>query len=393
VSDGIPLLAPAPAARADADAEVASAVRAAVGALADSRGLTVVLNDPQRATATPAVLTALADAMPAVARRALVATGTHRYDAATRRAFETRLRAAAKVAEIAWHDARADDLADVPGPTPWRCHPWLTDETWAVLAIGSCEPHYFAGITGAHKTATIGCAAYEDIQANHAAALDPRAAPCRLAGNPVHDRVAAMLAGLQARRPIRAVNCLQLGRKVLTAAGGTPLEALDRLAPAVRDTYVVQIDRPADALILDVSGVLARSFYQADKAIKNNEAAVRDRGAIVLVTACGDGVGQDHFMRLLRECPDCSSAEVAVARRGYRLGDHKAVKLRRLTDRRAVSVFAVSEGLTDADLAALGFARAADPAAALAAAGVDPPRHRVFRVADAAHTVVTVADP
>jgi len=389
VIDGIPLLAPAPAARAQADTEVASALRVAAGALADNRGLTVVVNDPQRATATPAVLAALADALPPAPRRALVATGTHPYDAATRRAFEQGLRAAAAVGEIAWHHARADDLADVPGPAPWRCHPWLIDEAWGLLAIGSCEPHYFAGITGAHKTVTIGCAAYDDVQANHAHALDLASAPCRLGGNPVHEGIAAMVAGLEARRPICAVNLLQLGPDVLAAAGGTPLEALDALAPAVGDTYTVTIDRPADALILDVSGPMARSFYQADKAIKNNESAVRDGGAIVLVATCPDGVGQDHFMQLLRDCPDCPSVEAAVSRRGYRLGDHKAVRLRRLTHTRRVRVFAVCPGLSDRDLSVLGFARAGDIAAALAAADIDPARHQVFRVADAANTVVT----
>jgi nickel-dependent lactate racemase len=284
-------------------------------------------------------------------------------------------------------------LAEVHGPAPWRCHPWLLDDNASVLAIGSCEPHYFAGITGAHKTATIGCAAHESIQANHAGALSDQARPCQLAGNPVHEGIAAMVGGLTARRDLVAVNLLQLGRRVLAAAAGGPLEALDRLAEAVRQAYVCTIDRPADALVLEVPGVLGRSFYQADKAIKNNEWSVRDGGCLVLVAACPDGVGQDDFLRLLRPCRSYDAIAESLRRQGYRLGDHKAVRLRYLTDHRGVRVAVVSDGLRRPDADLLGLVKAESPPAALEAAGIDPQSDRVYHVADAGHTCLVVEPP
>ena len=373
----------------DIEIALAPVVAEAAGLAADRRR-TVAVNDPQRSTRTTEVLARLQAARPDAVQRILIATGTHSYDDAARAAFAEWLAAAAPSAEIAWHDCLADDLVEVDGDAPWRCHRWLLDESTGLLAIGSCEPHYFAGVTGAHKTITIGCASRADIEANHVFALSADARPGRLAGNPVHEGVAAMVRSLQARREALAINLLQSGETILAAAAGGPLEALESLAGRVRSTYFRTIPRPAEALILRAEGVLAESFYQADKAIKNSEWAVRDGGVLVLVADCAAGIGQDHFMALLAECADHSSALALIGERGYRLGDHKAVKLRHLTDIRDVHVFVVSDGLSDLEVKLLGFTRADSPAAALAAAGIDGSRPDVHEVTDACNMCMAV---
>ena len=388
----IPILGPCGHELTDGAAELDAAVEAVAPSLSAREPNTLVVNDPQRDTQTAAVLERLRAALPASAFRILVATGTHRFDAARRQAFEEEALSAGGAEQIAWHDCTAGDLASVPGRTPWRCHPWLLAGPGPVLAIGSCQGHYFAGITGAHKTVTVGCAARDDVETNHANALSKDSRAGRLAGNPVHESIAAMVASLEARRPLLAINLLQLNGRILSAAAGTPLEALERVAPAVRSTYFRGIPSPADALVLAAEGVLGSSFYQADKAIKNNEWAVRDGGCLVLLAPCPEGIGQDHFMSLLRECGDYASAVAEVAHRGYRLGDHKAVKLRYLTDVRGVRVFIVSDGIAPAEAEVMGMTKAGDVEAALASAGIDPAREKVFRVADAANTCVTV-DP
>ena len=389
--DDVDLLKPVVDVSTDGAAQLGDAVEAVCAGLAGSELLTIVLNDPQRDTDSPAVLERLTNALGGARCRGLIAAGTHRFDAARRQRFQRRLGEALAFEAFAWHDCRSEELATLAGEHPWRCHPWLADGDAPVLAIGSAEPHYFAGITGAHKTVTVGCAAFGDIEANHAAALSAGASPGRLAGNPVHDGVAAMLRTLQARREVLAINLLQVAGRILAAAAGPPLKALEEIAPAVRSTYFVTIPSPADALLLEVTGALGESFYQADKAIKNNEGAVRDGGALVLEAPCRDGIGQDDFLHLLRSCPTHAAAAAEVQRRGYRLGDHKAVKLRCLTDARGVRVFVVGDGLTDADARLLGFEKSASAEDALAAAGIDPARDAVCRVADAGNTCVTVA--
>ena len=121
------------------------------------------------------------------------------------------------------------------------------------------------------------------------------------------------------------------------------------------------------AILLFLEGPLARSLYQADKALKNNHLAVRDGGCIVLEAACPDGVGQDAFLDLLKEARSFAEALARVAARGYRLGDHKAVKLRHLTDTRRVELAFVSPGLDAETCALLGGRKA--PSVAEATAG------------------------
>lgn len=335
--------------------------------------LLIVVNDPARATPTRWVLGAIAAELPAPQRPALallVATGTHRFGDSERARFESGLLAGCGLdfTSLAWHDARAadDEFSTVALPAGrFRINRRILEHEW-LLAIGSVEPHYFAGVTGAHKTCTIGVMSREDIERNHRGALDPASDVMALAGNPVHDGIVRAAAALDAAgKLIFAINQVVCGGALLGAAAGDVFGSLDELLPLVRATYIQTVDEPADVLHLRVPPPLGRSFYQADKALKNNHLAVRDGGAIVLDAECPEGVGPDAFMNLLRQAPDYDGAVRAVEARGYQLGDHKGVKLRYLTDaaRRGVRVAIISRNISAADAHALGmrvFANADD---------------------------------
>jgi hypothetical protein len=363
------------------------AVQAARSALDGVSPDLVIINDPQRGTDSQRVLEALRGFLDFPATRVLIATGSHRFAAPAQAAFENPLQQLG-FAAIGWHDGRAADLVDLGG---WRAHPWLAAAR-SVLAIGSVEPHYFAGYTGAHKTLTIGCAAYADIERNHAGAMDPACRPGHPETSPIHQGVLAMLHTLETGRRLAAINLFQIGADIIAAAGGTPEAALAALIPKVRQTYLHAIERPADAVIAHVAGALACSFYQADKGIKNNEAAVRSGGALILEAACPQGVGQDAFFHLLQQAPDHRSALALVLARGYRLGDHKAVRLRHLTDPacRNVRLFLVSPGLSPAEARSLGATQADSVEAALRDAGVTGKSALVCDVEDAGNTCLEI---
>lgn len=371
--------------------------------LADRPGSTepvlLVINDPHRSTQTRPVLAALAAALEHasldVRFRILVATGTHRFDPAECATFERTTVAGCglRVEALDWHDATDDArLAEIAGV---RMHRWIADSA-RLLGIGSVEPHYFAGLTGAHKTLTIGCLARADIERNHAGALEPSSDVLCLAGNPVYDGVAAMLAGLRrAGKRLAAINQVVSGECLLAVTAGDPLKALSELAPLVREVYLHEVPAAADVLHLRVPPPLGRNFYQADKALKNNHRAVRDGGGIVLEAECAEGIGTDHFLGLLRRARDYAAARACVARDGYRLGDHKAVKLRHLTDpaQRGVRLVLVSPHVSDDDAALLGATRASSVDAALAhLAGQVTGRFETgLRIEDAGNVSVTAA--
>ena len=350
----------------------------------------VVINDPQRGTASTAILSRARDLAVPRKARLLIATGSHRFAPTTQGLFEAPLRQLGFDA-IAWHDARSPELVDLGG---WRAHPWLAAAR-TILAIGSVEPHYFAGYTGAHKTLTIGCAAYADIERNHAGAMNPACFPGQPGSSPVHQGVMTMLRALGSGRCLAALNLFQLGDEIFDAAGGPPAAALDALVPRVRQTYLRPIEKFADVVIARVTGPLACSFYQADKGIKNNEAAVRSGGVLILKADCPQGIGQDAFFQLLRQAPDHRSALALVQSRGYHLGDHKAVRLRHLTDPacRKVRLFIVSSGLTVADASLVGATKVASVEAALRAATSGEHSAFICDVTDAGNTCLEVAAP
>jgi len=368
-------------------AMIAKAVKAALADQPTDAGLTVLINDPQRHTNSRAVLLEICRHVDPVTIRILVATGTHCIAASRRCKFQAALVGELPISHLAWHDCR--DAALVAIGSQWRGHPWLLGPP-PVVAIGSVEPHYFAGFTGAHKTCTIGCASHADIEANHAAALDDSSQPARLSGNGVYEGILRMLRALQGAQRVSAINLVQSGGQIVSATSGEPIDALTGLVPTAEKMFIRRIDAAVDALVLEVTGPLGRSFYQADKGIKNNEHAVRDGGCIVLVAGCEDGLGQDNFVSLLREAQTYEQAMDAVAGRGYRLGDHKATRLRKLTDpaQRAVRAFLVSDGLSADEARLLGMSKSASVEGALLSAGVDAARDRVLRVGDAGNACV-----
>ena len=292
----------APAAPPSAKLDLTEAVSSALQAVGGPTSLTVVVNDPQRDTHTRSVLELLAERIDPRDLRLLVATGSHRIPQDQRASFQAELTAGIPVRGVGWHDCRADSLISIGGL--WRGHPWLAQET-PLLAIGSVEPHYFAGYTGAHKTLTIGCASYEDIEANHANALSLTCRPGKLSGNRVYHGVLDMLAALERLRPLAAISLVQFVE--LLAQAGTYQQAID-----------------------------------------------------------------------------------VMAARGYTLGDHKAVKLRYLTDPacRGVKVILASEGISHQQARLLGMTKVGDLREALSLAGLQPGDEGVYLIRDAANLAV-----
>ncbi len=372
--------------------DISEAVSNALAQTLGRRSVTAIINDPQRDTDSRAVLAEIVRQISPEPIRILIACGSHSFPDPLKKQFEAELGGLIDPDQIAWHDCRSDTLTSIGGI--WRGHPWLV-ETPRLIAIGSIEPHYFGGFTGPHKTATIGCAAFADIQANHTGAMSSESRPCKLDGNPVYQGVCQMLEALEGLRPIGAVNMLQVRGRHIAIAGGKILDTLSGLTSLTRQAFVARISKAADALVLDVKGALATSFYQADKGIKNSEWAVKAGGAIILKAPCPDGIGQDHFVELLKKASTHSQALALVNERGYRLGDHKAVRLRYLTDPacRNVRLYLVSDGIDEAQAATLGMTKSASVDQAIIAAGLDVQDQKIYCIEDAGNVCVEITPP
>jgi Mg-chelatase subunit ChlD len=97
-------------------------------------------------------------------------------------------------------------------------------------------------------------------------------------------------------------------------------------------------------------------------------------------------------MGLLRRAADCDAARRITEREGYRLGDHKAVKLRLLTDaaQRGVRVALVTSHVSaaDAEVAGMRALDGVEPALAWLVANVAGPLERGLIIEDAGFATV-----
>ena len=355
----------------------------------------VVLNDESRATSPElAALVVRAALSASRAVRVLFARGSHPVASAPLAEHAGHVLSFLSADElarvpVAHHDARdSSSLVDHAGAR-WNR---LALEAERVVALGSVEPHYFAGWTGAHKTATIGVLGLGSIEANHRCALEPGSRVLALEGNPVFEGVAALASSLGER--LSCVNEVLVAGARLAWGAGKWRSALEQVLPAARLAFVRELEDPVDLLVASVEGPLGRNLYQAEKGVKNSEDAVREGGAVVLAARCDDGLGPSRFLDVLARARTHSAALEHV-RAGYRLGDHKAVKVRAL-EARGVEWHLVCPGVRERESAARAVSEAGlrlheTLEAALSAVRSRSLPGRALLVEDAGNLVATVA--
>jgi nickel-dependent lactate racemase len=222
------------------------------------------------------------------------------------------------------------------------------------IAVGSIVPHGVAGWTGGGKIIYPGVAGIETVDGFHGAF-----------GTDLHNRLGAD------DTPIRAdierlvgyvglefiVNAILTGDGVIyRAVAGHFRQAHRQGVVYAREVYAVPCRVAADIALVS-SYPADVDFWQAGKALYSGELLLREGGTLILLTPCPEGVVQNHdllyYMRfrpaeLLTQLQKHQAKDRAAAAAALRVG---------LVARR-VHVVVVSDGLSEADAAGLGFAYA-----------------------------------
>jgi lactate racemase len=384
----------------EAEAAVDEAVREAVGSpfgspaldefIAGANRVLVIVNDATRPTPTGSILDTIGDGLESCGARFLVATGAHRaptedeYRQILGRQYG-RFRGRTEA-----HDARDEasllDLGKTRNGTPILLNRALI-EADRIIAIGSVEPHYFAGYTGGRKAFLPGVAGYRTIEANHRLALDPRARSLALADNPVsqdmEDALSLIPGGIFT---IMAV--LDKRQELAACFAGDVKLAFDAAVRKANGIFAVSLSAKADIVVSVARHPMDIDLYQAQKAIDNGSMALRDGGILILVASCRDGIGDRAYLELLGSASDPAEVCGKIAA-GYRLGYHKAAKIAQVAAR--ARIWAVSE----LDEASLGKAfigkRASLPEALVEALAEMGPDAKVAVLLDGAVTVPLVS--
>lgn len=201
-----------------------------------------------------------------------------------------------------------------------------------ILTIGSVEPHYFAGFTGGRKIFLPGCASFADTRANHALAVSDASRPLARKGNPVWEDIRRRTECLSEKDQFSVQVVASHEGTVLCAECGGWDEAFTSASRFLSANFAHPVKERYDVVISVVYPPLDRNLYQLQKSYENVAEVVYDGGTVLLISCCGDGVGDERFMKLAAaqakgEKLESSNPEAAA------MGIHKVVRTAKLSKR------------------------------------------------------------
>jgi nickel-dependent lactate racemase len=250
------------------------------------------------------------------------------------------------------HDPDADDLVHI-GTTSRGTDVWinpLVAEAALIFAIGTSNPHYFAGYGGGAKLILPGVCGRDTVRQNHVWVHDPNTVAGVMEGNPIWEDM--LEAARLARLTMKFDTVVNASKEIYALFGGE-VEAQQKAAVEVlKEVYGVAVPAMADVTIAS-SYPLETNLVQSGKAILSADAVTKPGGTIVLISACSDGPGPMIYETLSQhpseqkviEWIDCGEANTSSG--------PMAARLRGLVASKRLIV--VTDGLSEQQLADMEF--------------------------------------
>lgn len=249
------------------------------------------------------------------------------------------------------HDA-FDDSSLVPLGDTSHGHPVRINKLYLEADVriltGFIEPHFFAGFSGGPKAVLPALADAESVWSNHGRDMiaHPQATWGVTAGNPIWEEMRQV--ALQTDPTFLLNVSLNDTRQITGVFAGEMLSAHEAGIQFVRESAMVPVEEPFDIVITTNSGYpLDQNLYQSVKGMSAARQIVREGGAIVMATACNDGL-PDHggYAALLAASSSPQSVFDKLARPGFQEQDQWQVQIQALIQMWA-DVHIFSDGLTD----------------------------------------------
>lgn len=193
------------------------------------------------------------------------------------------------------------------------------------ICLGNIDYHYFAGYSGGYKAIMPGVSTEEAIQKNHRHMVKELAATGNLDRNPVRDDMEEAARLIKVDFILNVV--LDEHKKVVGSFAGHPIEAHRKGCELLDSFYKFPIAEKGDVVIVSAGGYPKDiNLYQAQKALDNAKYAVKEGGTIILLAACGEGLGESTFEKWMLEAA-APEEMVEEIQRNFVLGGHKAAAI------------------------------------------------------------------
>ena len=261
------------------------------------------------------------------------------------------------------------------------------------ITTGFIEPHFFAGFSGGPKMVAPGLAALETVLELHSAVRigHDRATWGIVRGNPVHDAVRAIAAQVGVAFNLDVT--LNRDHRITNVFSGELTDSHMAGCAFARDTAMVGVAAPYDIVLTTNSGYpLDQNLYQTVKGMSAAAQIVKPAGAIVVASACADGLpAHGGYKDLLRQAVDPDAFLARLQEPGFSVHDQWQVQIQAQIQRKA-QVFLKTDGLSDEQVRGAWLEPIRDVArcvqARLAAAG---PRARLAVLPQGPQTIPYVA--
>ena len=237
------------------------------------------------------------------------------------------------------------DLGVTAGGVPVQVHRAAT-EADLLIATGIVEPHQYAGYSGGRKTLAVGAAGEALITHTHGPAFvdAPGTRLGQIEGNPFHEAITEAAQRANLRFILNVV--LDDDKRVLQVAAGDPELGFQKLVAFARKVYETAIQHQYDVAIGGVGFPKDSNLYQASRAPTYLHFAptpvVREGGCYIIPARCeegaGSGVGEQRFLRAMREAPNVKYILDDGRRNGYPPGQQRAFVLAKVLEHAQVII-------------------------------------------------------
>jgi nickel-dependent lactate racemase len=249
------------------------------------------------------------------------------------------------------HDCNDDDnlisLGETSLGNPVRINRHYMESDVRILT-GFIEPHFFAGFSGGPKAVLPSLAGKESVFSNHGLEMigHKQAAWGVSTGNPIWEEMREVALRTD---PTFLLNvALNTQQEITAVFAGDMLEAHSQGCAYVKQNAMVAVDAPYEIVITTNSGYpLDQNLYQSVKGMSAASQVVREGGAIIIATACEDGL-PDHgqYAALLAEAGSPQGILDLISQPGFSVHDQWQVQIQAQIQLGA-DVYVYSDGLSD----------------------------------------------
>jgi nickel-dependent lactate racemase len=196
------------------------------------------------------------------------------------------------------------------------------------ITIGNIEPHHFMGFSGGAKTAGIGLAARETIEANHRLLLEPNTVTGEYQNNPMRQDLEEIGDKIQITACLNTI--LDYKKEVLHILWGSPREVMQAGIEESRKSCQVAIPTDYDLVIASAGGYPKDiNLYQSQKALTNACMICKPGGSIVLVAECREGHGNQKYADFMQGKHCFEEVLDEFKKIPFQIGPHKAYLIAR----------------------------------------------------------------